>query len=107
MWLRVMFVHQQRWDGRLLQIPSYKKGKENSIMMFGLVNVNSLVNWVLYGRHRLSMVAVCEAWLIPAVPFVAIDIFGICVEMVHILLGSMVVVCILLIHCRLFRLILV
>ena len=51
-------------------------------MKFGCVNVNSLVNKVLYlrhmiGEHDLSVIAVCKTWLVPSVSssFVSIDEF--------------------------------
>ena len=53
-------------------------------MKFGCVNVNSLVNKVLYLRHLiceydLGVLAVCETWLVPSVSssFVSIDGFRI------------------------------
>ena len=52
------------------------------ILKFGCVNINSLANKVVYIRHfidkyKLSVVAVCETWLVPNVSssFVAVDGF--------------------------------
>ena len=52
------------------------------ILRIECVNVNSLINKVLYvkhlaARHQLSVVAICEAWLVSSVSssFVAVDGF--------------------------------
>ena len=51
------------------------------VLKFGCVNVNSLVNKVVYLRHMigeygLSIVAVCETWLIPSVSYSFVSIDG-------------------------------
>ena len=55
--------------------------EDYKLLKFGCVNVKSLTNKVVYIRHlideyKLSVVAVCETWLVPTVSsFVAVDGF--------------------------------
>ena len=80
-------------------------------MKLGLVYVNSLTNKVLYMRHliseyNLSVVAVCETWLVLAVfsSLLLLMVFRLCLVMDLTQLEGMNVICMLMIRCRLFAL---